>query len=42
MLQKHVAKVGTDVRLQALIQWSGMTSTMATWEDMETLHQRFP
>ena len=37
VLQKRVAKVGADVRLQALIQWSGMTSTMATWEDMETL-----
>lgn len=24
VLQKRVAKVGTDVRLQALIQWSGM------------------
>ncbi|XP_066344191.1 uncharacterized protein [Miscanthus floridulus] len=30
VLQKRVAKVGTDVRLQALIQWSGMPSTMAT------------
>jgi hypothetical protein len=42
VLQKRVAKVGADVHLQALIQWSGMPSSLATWEDMETLHQRFP
>jgi transposase InsO family protein len=42
VLQKRVAKVGTAVRLQALIQWSGLPSTLATWEDMETLRQRFP
>ena len=42
VLQKRVAKVGVDVCLQALIQWSGMPSSLATWEDMETLRQRFP
>ena len=42
VLQKRVAKVGADVRLQALIQWLGMPSSLATWEDMETLRQRFP
>ena len=42
VLQKRVTKVGTDVRLQALIQWSGMPSALATWEDMETPRQRFP
>jgi hypothetical protein len=42
VLQKRVAKVGVDVHLQALIQWSGMPSSLATWEDMETLRQRFP
>lgn len=42
VLQKRVAKVGADVRFQGLIQWSGMPSAQATWEDMEALHQRFP
>lgn len=42
VLQKRVAKVGTAVRLQALIKWSGLPSSLATWEDMETLRQRFP
>ncbi|XP_066374541.1 uncharacterized protein [Miscanthus floridulus] len=42
VLQKRVAKVGTEVRLQALVKWSGMSATLATWEDMEGLRQRFP
>lgn len=42
ILQKRVATVGSDVRLQALIQWSGMPAALATWEDVEGLRQRFP
>lgn len=42
ILQKRVASSGTDVRLQALVQWSGLPASLATWEDVETLCQRFP
>lgn len=42
ILQKRVATVGSDVRLQALIQWSGLPFALATWKDMEALRQRFP
>jgi hypothetical protein len=42
ILQKRMATVGTAVRLQALIQWSGLPSSLATWEDLEHLRQRFP
>jgi hypothetical protein len=42
ILQKRVAKVGTEVRLQALIKWSGMSAASATWEDIEALRRRFP
>jgi transposase InsO family protein len=42
VLQKRVATVGSAVRLQALIQWSGLPASMATWEDVEALRQRFP
>jgi hypothetical protein len=42
ILQKRVAAVGSEVRLQALIQWSGLPSALATWEDVEALRQRFP
>ena len=42
VLQKRVAKSGTDVRLQALIQWTGLPASLATWEDLEALRQRFP
>jgi hypothetical protein len=34
--------VGSDVRLQVLIQWSGLPAALATWEDVEALRQRFP
>ena len=30
VLQKHIAKVGADVHLQALVQLSGMPSSLAT------------
>ena len=42
ILQKCVAKSGANVRLQALIQWTGLPPTLSTWEDMEQLRQRFP
>ena len=42
VLQKRVAKSGTAVRLQALIQWTGLPASLATWEDLEALRQRFP
>jgi hypothetical protein len=42
ILQKRVAKSGDAVRLQGLIQWAGLPATLATWEDLEHLRQRFP
>jgi hypothetical protein len=42
VLQKRVATIGFDVRLQALIQWSGLPSALATWEDVQALRQCFP
>jgi hypothetical protein len=42
ILQKRVATTGAEVRLQALIQWFGFPPSMATWEDVEVLRQRFP
>jgi hypothetical protein len=42
ILQKRVATAGSTVRLQALIQWSGLPASLATWEDVEALRQRFP
>jgi hypothetical protein len=42
VLQKRVASSGSEVRLQALIQWSGLPARLATWEDVEALRQRFP
>jgi hypothetical protein len=41
VLQRHVA-AGDHPVLQGLIKWSGMPVSLATWEDLEALHQRFP
>lgn len=32
ILQKRVASLGSEVRLQALVQWSGLPASLATWE----------
>lgn len=42
VLQRRIARVGAEVRLQVLVKWSGMPATLATWEAMEGLRQRFP
>jgi hypothetical protein len=42
ILQKRVANTTSGVRLQALIQWSGLPAALASWEDIEALRQRFP
>uniref|UniRef100_A0ACD5Z751 Uncharacterized protein n=1 Tax=Avena sativa TaxID=4498 RepID=A0ACD5Z751_AVESA len=33
---------GSSLVSQALIQWSGQPESLATWEDIEELRQRFP
>jgi hypothetical protein len=35
-------RLGVDGRLQVLIKWSGMSSSLATWEDFVALQQSFP
>jgi hypothetical protein len=40
VLQRHLAADG-NIK-EALIQWSDMPSTLATWENREDLHRRFP
>jgi hypothetical protein len=42
ILQKRVANTTSGVRLQALIQWSGLPAALASWEDIEALRQCFP
>jgi hypothetical protein len=40
-LQKRVVNTTTGVRLQALIQWTGLPTALASWEDVEALRQGF-
>jgi len=42
VLQRRVVSSDSAVVLQGLIKWSGMPWSLATWEDLEALHQRFP
>jgi hypothetical protein len=41
ILQRRMSPGDRSV-LQGLIQWSGMPSPLATWENLDTLRQRFP
>jgi len=42
ILHKRVASTTSGVRLQAPIQWSGLPTALATWEDVQALRQCFP
>ena len=42
VLQRRLCHHGTAVVPQGLIHWSGQPESLATWEDLEELHQRFP
>lgn len=42
VLQTRLHQRGQAVVPQVLIKWSGLDEDLATWEDKEALHQRFP
>lgn len=42
ILQKRVILRGVRAVSQGLIKWSSLSSSLATWEDLEPLRQRFP
>jgi hypothetical protein len=42
ILQKRVILCGVWAVSQGLIKWSSLPSSLATWEDLEPLRQRFP
>ena len=42
VLQRRVRQRGHTTVVQGLIQWSGASEDLATWEDMEALKQQFP
>jgi len=42
VLQRRVLSKDSAVVLQGLIKWSGLTQSLATWVDLESLKQRFP
>jgi hypothetical protein len=42
ILQTRGLTKGNRLVQQGLVQWSGLPSDLATWEDLEALHQCFP
>jgi hypothetical protein len=42
ILQRRVCRKGGSSISQVLVEWSGMTEDLATWEDSEALRQHFP
>jgi hypothetical protein len=42
VLQQRVTSSDNTVVLQALVKWSRLSVSLATWEDLEPLKQRFP
>jgi len=42
ILQQRMIQRGKDTITQALVQWSESTPELATWEDLDSLKQRFP
>jgi hypothetical protein len=42
VLQRRIRQQGLRTIVQVLVQWSGAPEEMATWEDQESLQQKFP
>lgn len=42
VLPSHGICKGQRLVQQVLVTWSGLPDELATWEDQEALHQRFP
>jgi hypothetical protein len=42
VLRRRVRQQGLRTIVQGLVQWSGKPESMATWEDLESLRQKFP
>jgi hypothetical protein len=42
ILQRRMVSRGVRAVQQGLVQWSSLPQSLATWEDLEALRQRFP
>jgi len=42
LLQRRLRQQGAVTVSQALVQWSGLPESLATWEDIDDLKRRFP
>lgn len=42
ILDRRLVKKGNASLAQVLIRWTGLPASSATWEDYDTVRQRFP
>lgn len=42
IMDRRLVKKGNTAHLQVFIKWTSLPAAMATWEDYEVLHNRFP
>jgi hypothetical protein len=42
ILARRVRRLGAANRKEVLVRWSGLTDSLATWENLQALQRRFP
>lgn len=42
ILAKRRRQMGASVRNEVMVRWTGLTDSLATWENLQVLRQRFP
>jgi hypothetical protein len=42
ILARRVRRLGATNRKEVLVRWSGLTDSLATWENLQALQRRFP
>jgi hypothetical protein len=42
VLQRHLVARGKKFVMQVLVRWSSLPESLATWEDLDAIKQRFP
>jgi hypothetical protein len=42
ILARHVRRLGATNLIEVLVRWSGLTDSLATWENVQVLKRCFP
>ena len=41
-LERRLVRTGDKVIMRVLVKWKGLAKSLATWEDLSLMHERFP